>query len=70
MEAVKRQAAVYRDEHMKKLAEFYAEKRETTKRVELDKMCHIEKVKRAAAKYKWYFKERHGMIRRLLVADF
>ena len=55
---------------MEKLVEFYAEKRETTKQVDLDKMCHIEKVKRAAAKHKWYFKERHGMIRSLLVTDF
>ena len=67
---VQRHAAVHRDTHMAKLAEHYAEKRETTKQVELDKMYHIEKVQRAAAKHKWYFKERHGMIRSLLVPDF
>ena len=33
-------------------------------------MYHIEIVKRAAAKHKWYFKERHGVIRSLLVPDF
>ena len=70
MKAVKRQAAVYRYERMEKLAEFYAEKRETTKQVDLDKMCHIKKVKRTAEKQKWYFKERYGMIRSLLVTDF
>ena len=33
-------------------------------------MLHIEKVKRAAVKYNWYFKERRVMIRILLVPDF
>ena len=70
LRAVQRQAAIYREEHMQKLAEHYAYRRETTKQVELDKMYHIEKVKRAAAKHKWYFKERHGMIQSLLVPDF
>ena len=70
LKAVQRHAVLFREEHMAQLAEHYAARRETTKQVELDKMYHIEKVKRAAAKHKWYFKERHGMIRSLLVPDF
>ena len=70
LKVVQRQAALFREDRMVQLVEHFAEKRETTKQVELDKMYHIEKVKRAAAKHKWYFKERHGMIRSLLVPDF
>ena len=59
-----------REEHMKVLAEHYAERRNTTKVIEINKIIKYEAIRKTAAKHKWYLKERNGMIRTLLVPDY
>ena len=59
-----------REEHMKVLAEHYAERRNTTKVIEINKILTYENIRKTAAKHKWYLKERNGMIRTLLVPDY
>ena len=60
-------AQTNRDSHLDTLAEYYAEKRDTTKANEVKKIKHTEAIQRVSAKYKYYLKERHGMIRTLMV---
>ena len=59
-----------RESHMQVLAERYAERRDTTRAIEIKKMKQYEDVRRTAAKPKWYLKGRNGMIRTLLVPDY
>lgn len=67
---VQKQSLSLREDHLSRLAEFYAETRQTTKEVELKKLQHIEQVQRTSAKHKRFLKNRHGMLRSLLVQDF
>ena len=55
---------------MEKLADHFAEKRNTTRAIEVKKISTSERTRSAAAKHKWYLKERHGMIRNLLIPDY
>ena len=63
-------AQTNRDSHLDALAEYYAEKRDTTKANEVKKIKHTEAIQRVSAKHTYYLKERHGMIRTLMVPDF
>ena len=60
----------HREEHMAKLAEFYAGQRDTTAAQEIKKLIHIEGVKRIATKHRWYLKGKKGMLKQLLVQNF
>ena len=53
---VEKKALSLREDHLNKLAEFYAQTRQSTKEIELKKLQHIERVKRIAAKHKWFLK--------------
>ena len=55
---------------MEKLTEHFAERRQTTRTIELKKITTSERTRTTAAKHKWYLKERHGMIRNLLIPDY
>ena len=59
-----------RESHIQVLAEHYAERRDTTRAIEIKKMKQYEDVRRTSAKHKWYLKERNGMTRTLLVPDY
>ena len=52
------------------LAEHYAEKRDTTKVIKVKKIHISELTHRTAVRHTFYLKERHGMIRNLLVPDY
>ena len=67
---VQRRSKNIRQTHMKVLADHYAEKRNTVKAIYVKKINHLEVVRGVAAKHKWYLKDRHGMIRNLLVPDY
>ena len=67
---VQKKACLLREDHLAKLAEYYAEKRRTDKETELRKLIHIEQVQKTSAKHKYFLKPRHGMLRNLLVHDF
>ena len=67
---VQRQSKDKREAHLEDLAEHYASRRQTTKENEIKKLKHTEEIRKTAAKHKWYLKERHGMIRTLLVQDY
>ena len=55
---------------MEKLADYFSDKRDTTRVIELKKISTLERTRNTAAKHKWYLKERHGMIRNLLIPDY
>ena len=55
---------------MEKMAEHFAEKRHTTRVIELNKLTTYERTHNTAAKHKCYLKDRHGMIRNLLIPDY
>ena len=67
---VQKKACLLREDHLAKLAEYYAEKRRTDEEIELRKLIHIEQVQKTSAKHKYFLKPRHGMLRNLLVHDF
>ena len=67
---VQRNSKDRRESHMQVLAEHYAERRDTTRAIEIKKMKQYEDVRRTSAKHKWYLKERNGMTRTLLVPDY
>lgn len=54
---VQKRSAILREEHLEALAEYYAQKHQTTKMVEIKKLRHTEQVIRVAEKHKWYLKE-------------
>ena len=64
-----KQSKTNRDSHLDALAEHYAEKRDTTRATEVKKIKHTEAIQWVSAKHKYYLKERHGMIRTLMVPD-
>ena len=64
---VQKSAVKRREEHLEALADFYADRRNTTRAVEVKKLNHIERVKKVAAKHRCCFKKSAGMIRNLLV---
>ena len=55
---------------MEALAEHHAIHRNTTRTIEIRKIQQAEHTRQLAAKHKWYLKDHHGMIRRLLVPDY
>ena len=67
---VQRQSKDKREAHLEELAEYFASNRQTTKQIEINKIKQSEKIRTTAAKHKWYLKERHGMIRTLLVQEY
>ena len=67
---IQRQSIKIRESHMEKLADHFAEKRNTTRAIEVKKISTSERTRSTAAKHKWYLKERHGMIRNLLIPDY
>jgi len=67
---IQRQSIKIRESHMEKLADHFAEKRNTTRAIEVKKISTSERTRRRAAKHTWYLKERHGMIRNLLIPDY
>ena len=70
MRLAQKTAAHNRDSHMVALAENFAVKRETTRVIEVKKIKSSESICTTTAKHKWYLKERHGMIRNLLIPDY
>ena len=70
LRAVQKNAKEHMETHMTQLADHYAEKRDSTRVIEVKKIHTSERTRRTAAKHKWYLKERHGMIRNLLVPDY
>ena len=55
---------------MTAMADHYAERRNTRRAIEIEKITKYEAIRRTAAKHKWYLKERNGMIRTLPVPDY
>ena len=67
---VQRSAAEHRDAHIAALAEYFATTRNTSRCIEVKKIKTSERTRATAAKHKWYLKDRHGMIRNLLIPDY
>ena len=67
---VQANARAHRATHMEQLAEHFALHRDTSRIVEMKKITTSETVRQTAAKHKWYLKERHRMIRNLLIPDY
>lgn len=65
-----RQVHKRRESYMEKLMDHFAEKRETTRVIEVTNICTSERTCNTAAKHKWYLKECLGMIRTLLIPDY
>ena len=59
-----------RDPHIDDLAGNYAYRRDTTKAMDVKKIKQTETIQKLSAKHKFYLKERHGMIRTLMVSDY
>ena len=59
-----------RGTHMEVLVDHYAKQRYSTREQEIKKITQSERTWKASAKHKWYLRERHGMIRSLLVPDY
>lgn len=55
---------------MEHLAEHFALCRDTTRVIEINKINTSETIRQTAAKHKWCLKERHAMIRNLLIPNF
>ena len=55
---------------MEALVEHFAVNQETTRVIEVKKSKSSERTCTTAAKYKWYLKERHGMIHNLLIPNY
>ena len=66
---MQRNSIAYRLRHMEDLVEHYAERRSTSKTIDVKKIIQTEMTRRTSAKYKWYLKGRHGTIRNFLVPD-
>jgi len=67
---VQRSAADHRNTHIAALADHFSITRNTTRGIELKKIKTSERTRATAAKHKWYLKDRHGMIRNLLIPDY
>ena len=65
-----KQSESLREDYLEELAQFYANKQQTSKEIEIKKLIHQEQVSKMAVKHKWYLKPRHGMIQTMLVHDF
>ena len=59
-----------REEHLEKLADVYAEKKDSTRAQEVKKLAHIERVKKVATKHRWFLKSNFGMVRSLLIPNY
>ena len=70
LRSVQIKAVQTREAHIDSLAEHFAAKRNTTRIVEVKKIRTSERTRATAAKHKWYLKDRHGMIRNLLIPDY
>lgn len=55
---------------MEKLAAHFTERRQTTRKFKLNKITTSKRTCNTATKYKWYLKERHDMIRNLIIPDY
>ena len=55
---------------MEVLADHFAKNRNSNRTKEMKNIKQSEQTRLVLAKHKWYLKERHGMIRILLVPDF
>ena len=70
LRSVQTKAIKTREAHIDSLAEHFAVKRNTTRIVEVNKIKTSKRTRATAAKHKWYLKDRHGMIRNLLIPDY
>ena len=59
-----------RDFHIVSLVKHFAVKQNTTRIIEVKKIKSSERILATATKHKWYLKDRHGMIRNILIPNY